>query len=146
MRWRHTPTFAWLLALLLVSPASVRGEVSLVVLVHASAPLDRVETKALADLFLQKSDSVPGLDDAVPLALSSGTAEGLLFMGKVLDMTEKDFKRYWAKEVFSGRRTPPREYKSPAELIDAVASNPKAVACLPGPVADPRVKVISLTP
>ena len=85
------------------------------------------------------------LPNTVPINAPADSPAYDLFAQRVHKMTLKDLKRYWAKEVFSGRRQPPRQLATLQEVIDFIANTPGAIGYLPADTAIPAtVKKITV--
>lgn len=123
---------------------SKAGGADVTVIVNPAAPIDRINASNLGDLFLDKNPGIPGIEKADPIMLASGTPEHEQFIERVLGMSLRDWKRYWAKAIFNGQKTPPREVKSVDEVIAAVAADPNGVGVLVGEIQDDRVKTVQL--
>lgn len=144
---RGLPLLLLLVGLLtLAALPSNAGGTDLTIIVNPAAPIDRVAVADLGDLLLDKHPGVPGISKAGPVVMAAGTPEHDLFLEKVLNMSERDWKRYWAKAIFNGQKTPPREAKSAEEVIAAVAGDPNGIGIVSGAVSDTRVKTIQLVP
>jgi hypothetical protein len=53
---------------------------------------------------------------------------------------------YWAKPIFTGRGTPPKEFASAGDFRDRVANTPEAIAYLPEQAVDKSVRVVQKIP
>lgn len=111
------------------------------VIVHPSngAALDK---DTIQRIFLGKTRAFPGGGEAVAVSAKEGTPESDEFTQKVLAKTPKQLKAYWAKMVFTGKGTPPRQMDSPADIAKLVASNPNLIGFIPAGSAGAGVKVV----
>jgi len=111
------------------------------VIVHPSnaAALDQ---DTIQRIFLGKTRAFPGGGEAVAISAKDGTAEANEFTEKVLAKTPKQLKAYWAKMVFTGKGTPPRQVESAAEIVKLVSSNPNLIGFVPAGSAGGGVKVV----
>jgi ABC-type phosphate transport system substrate-binding protein len=121
-------------ALLLSTPAFAE-----VVVVVNPANADAVSKDQIASVFLGKSTALTPLDQA------DGSAIRGEFYKKVADKDAAQAKALWAKLVFTGKATPPKELGSSADVKKAIAANPKAIGYIEKSAVDASVKVV-LTP
>lgn len=111
------------------------------VIVHPSnsATLD---DKAIKKIFLGKSKSFPGGGSAVPMGLDEGSAGTGAFNKGMLGKSASQLKSYWAKLVFTGRATPPKNVANDAEMIALIAANPNMIGYIEG-TGDGSVRVVA---
>src|SRR6185312_2124392 len=100
----------------------VRAE--LVVIVNPKNPAASMSAEQVAQVFLGRSTSFPGGGAATPLDQKEGVAVRDEFYTKVADKNPGQVKAYWAKQMFSGNGSPPRELGSSADVKRAVAADP----------------------
>ena len=111
------------------------------VIVHPSngAALDQ---DAIQRIFLGKTRAFPGGGEAVAISANEGSPEELEFTEKVLSKNPKQLKAYWAKMVFTGKGTPPRQVDSTAELVKLISANPNLIGFIPAGTGGGGVKVV----
>jgi ABC-type phosphate transport system substrate-binding protein len=118
----------------------IPAHADLVVIVNPKNPATSLSAEQAAQLFLGKSASFPGGAAATALNLVEGAALRDEFYGKVADKTPGQVKAYWAKQMFSGKGSPPKELASVAEVKKAVASDPSAIGYVDKGAVDASVK------
>ena len=64
------------------------------------------------------------------------------FYSKVADKTPSQVKAIWARLVFSGKSSPPKEVSNASEVKKLVAGNPDAVGYIEKSAVDSSVKVL----
>ena len=111
------------------------------VIVHPSngATLDQ---DSIQRIFLGKTRAFPGGGEAVAISASEGSPEEAEFTEKVLSKTPKQLKAYWAKMVFTGKGTPPRQVDSAAEVVKLISANPNLIGFIPAGTGGAGVKVV----
>ena len=72
--------------------------------------------------------------------MKEGSAEYNSFAETVLNKSDKQLKAYWAKVIFTGQGTPPREVDSAAQMLDLVANNPNLIGFVPAGSVSGAVK------
>jgi ABC-type phosphate transport system substrate-binding protein len=125
-----------ILASSLISYNSFAGSV----IVHPSNG-DALDDAAISRIFLGKSKSFPGGEQAVPINMDEGAAVTEDFNTKVLSKSSSQLKAYWSKLVFTGKGTPPTTAASDAEMIKLISANPNMIGFIEGS-GDGSVKVV----
>ena len=110
------------------------------VIVHPSNG-DTLDDSAISRIFLGKSKSFPGGEQAVPINMAEGAAITENFNDKVLNKSSSQLKAYWSKLVFTGKGTPPATTDSDAEMITLISANPNMIGYIEGS-GDGSVKVV----
>lgn len=123
--------------LLAAEPAA--GDV--VIIANKNAP-DIVTREQVADIFMGKAFSLPGGIPAVPQDLPASHPAREEFYSKVTGRSAAQAKSYWAKMVFTGKGTPPREAESSVELKKTVANTPGGIGYVDKSAVDGSVKVV----
>ncbi len=111
-----------------------------VVIVHPSNA-NAIDASAISKLFLGKSQKFSSGDEAVPVNIESGSVRES-FDQAVLGKSEAQLKAYWAKLVFTGKGSPPKEVASDAEVKALIAANPNMIGYISSASADDSVKVV----
>jgi ABC-type phosphate transport system substrate-binding protein len=133
-----------LIGLALVLAIPVRAE--LVVIVSAKSPVTSLSREQVAQLFLARATSFPGGGAVTPLDQKEGVALRDEFYTKVVDKNPGQVKAYWAKQMFSGNGSPPRELGSSADVKRAVAADPTAIGYVEKAALDGTVKGVLTVP
>nr|WP_093557097.1 hypothetical protein [Pseudoduganella namucuonensis] len=111
-----------------------------VVIVSPKNPATRMFSEQASQFFLGKSSMFTPIDQA------EGSTIRNEFYQKVADKDPSQVKAIWSKLVFTGKATPPKEFKSNAEVKKAVADDPKAIGYIDKSAVDDTVKVILTLP
>ena len=127
------------LASTMVFPAAVFAEVEVIVHPSNGAALDK---DSIQRIFLGKTRAFPGGGEAVPISFKEGSTEEADFTKNVLAKTPKQLKAYWAKMVFTGKGTPPRQTDTAAEMLNLISANPNLIGFVPAGSASGNVKVV----
>lgn len=130
--------FITVLAAMLLSTSAV-AEIAVVV---NPANASAIDAAAASRIFLGKMKSFGDGSQAEPVAQAAGSAVTEEFNDKVLKKSASQLKAYWAKLVFTGKGTPPKELSSDAEVIAAVAANPNMIGYVSASAVDGSVKVV----
>lgn len=111
-----------------------------VVIVNPKNPAASLTAEQVAQVFLGRSSSFPGGGNATPVDQKEGVALRDDFYAKVADKNPGQVKAYWAKQMFSGKGSPPKELASSAEIKRAVAADPTAIGYIEKGAVDGTVK------
>jgi ABC-type phosphate transport system substrate-binding protein len=134
MKNAHTLLPALLLSLGLPAMAET------VVIVNKANPATRMFSEQASQFFLGKSTMFTPVDQAEGSHIRND------FYQKVAEKDAAQVKAIWSKLVFTGKATPPKEYKSNADVKKAVADDPKAIGYIDKSAVDDTVKVILTLP
>ncbi len=127
------------LASSLVLPQLAMAEIEVIVHPSNASALDKDSVKRI---YLGKTRAFPGGGEAVPIGLKDGSSENQEFTKSVLAKTPKQLKAYWAKMVFTGKGTPPRQMDSASDILGLVSANPNIIGFVPAGSATGAVKVV----
>jgi len=123
-----------------LAAAALPASAEIVVIVNKDNPASRMFSEQASQFFLGKSAMFTPVDQ------SEGSKIRTDFYQKVADKDPAQVKAIWSKLVFTGKATPPKEYKSNAEVKKAVAEDPKAIGYIDKSAVDDSVKVILTLP
>lgn len=112
------------------------------VVVSAKSPATNLNKEQTAALFLGKSTQLPGAGAPVLVDQSEASELRKNFYNKVTEKTPSQVKAIWARLVFSGKSSPPKELASTAEVKKLVSSNPDAVGYIEKSAVDSSLKVL----
>lgn len=125
---------------LLVLLASItHGEI--IVIVHPSNEAV-IEKADVSRIFLGKNRNFPGGDEAIPISFGFATSEAEAFSRSLLEKSPKQLKAYWAKMIFTGQGTPPKEMESTAQILELVSKNPNLIGYVPVGSETSAVRVV----
>lgn len=120
---------------------SVLASAEVEVIVHPSNN-STLDQDAIQRIYLGKTRAFPNGGEAVAISAKEGSPEEAEFTEKVLSKTPKQLKAYWAKMVFTGKGTPPRQIDSAAEMVKLISANPNLIGFVPAGSAGGSVKVV----
>jgi ABC-type phosphate transport system substrate-binding protein len=116
--------------------ASAQAWAEVVVVVNPKAAETSMTKDEVTQYFLGKSTALTPVDQA------DGSPIRAEFYKKVADKDAAQAKALWAKLVFTGKATMPKEAASSADVKKAVAANPKAIGYIEKSAVDASVKVV----
>jgi ABC-type phosphate transport system substrate-binding protein len=106
---------------------SSSGAPSYRVIVNARSPVDSLDRRALADMFLKKVKRWPADGPVLPVDLGPDSLARRRFSEEVLSRSVSGVRNYWQQLIFSGRDVPPPEFSSEEEVIRYVGRTPGSV-------------------
>ncbi|HZZ92300.1 MAG TPA: phosphate ABC transporter substrate-binding protein [Usitatibacter sp.] len=129
-----------LVALAALLPAVCAAE--LVVIVNPKNNATKLTPQQVALIFLGRAGSFPTGGAATPLDIREGSPLRDEFYARVAEKNPREVKAYWARLMFSGNGSPPRELPSAADVRRAVAADPTAIGYIDRATLDASVKEI----
>lgn len=131
-------------ALLVVglSCAALPAFAEVVVIVSAKSAATALTEEQAADLFLGKSNTLPGGGQAVPVDQSEGSALREQFYTRVAGKTGAQMKAYWSKLIFTGKGQAPKDAGDNGAVKTLVAGNPNIIGYIDKSAVDATVKVL----
>lgn len=120
--------------------AAAPAQAETVVIVSQKNPATRLIAEQVSPFFLGKSSLFTPLDQPESSPIRTD------FYRKVANKDPAQIKALWAKLVFTGKATPPKEYAGNSEVKKAVAADPKAIGYIDKSAVDDSVKVILTLP
>ncbi|MDC8786195.1 type 2 periplasmic-binding domain-containing protein [Roseateles koreensis] len=120
---QHRKLTAGLLVILCALP--LRGIADIVLIVSPNSGINSVSIDVVSDLFLGKSNSLPGINKKVQtLDLAEGNATREAFYRSIAKRDGSQMTAYWARMIFTGRGQPPIDTGDPTAMKRLVAGNP----------------------
>lgn len=112
----------------------------LVVVAHPSVP--KLDLQTLQRLYTGRAVEVGGQNIVVANA-APGSRERQRFLALVLQLDDERYRAYWTVRRHVGKGTPPRDLRSPDEVLEFVRSTPGAVAYLKAADLRPGLNVVA---
>ncbi|OGA23896.1 MAG: hypothetical protein A3I02_08040 [Betaproteobacteria bacterium RIFCSPLOWO2_02_FULL_67_26] len=123
--------------LLLASPAATAGD--LVVIANAGSGVDKLTREEAVNIFMGRYKKLPSGIAALPVDESG---EKAAFYKALVGKELPEIHSYWARLVFSGQGSPPRQMESAAEVIETIVNNKGAIGYIDKKKLSSRVKVV----
>jgi len=111
-------------------------------IVHPSNT-NELSEKDISRIFLGKQLTFPDGTEAVPIDRPAGSEQRSMFNRIVLKKTDQQVKAYWAKQVFTGKRLPPRWLSDADEILAKVSENPNTISYIDSSLVDDSVRVVT---
>lgn len=137
---RTLPFFRSTLIVALLATACLAASAEVIVVVSAKSPATALTQEQAADIFLGRSNSLPGAGTAVPIDQAEGAALRDEFYQKSASKSGPQLKAYWSQKIFSGKGQPPKAVGDSAAVKTLLASNPNMVGYIDKAAMDATVK------
>jgi hypothetical protein len=124
---------------LMATPA----QAELVVIANLDSGIEQLSRNDVINIFMARYQKLPSGIIAFPIDL---TIKKEAFYRELVDKTLAEINSYWARLVFSGRGSPPRQMDVPEEVLQTVSDNRGALGYLDDAEVDDRVRIVYRLP
>ncbi len=100
----------------------------LVIIVNKKSGLQNITQKELQNLFLGKYKALPSGQIAVLFEQKSSAESRQIFLDKIVQRTEAEYRANWSRMIFTGIARPPTQVNSEEEVIKAIAETEAAIS------------------
>jgi len=135
-----------LLSILMVF-ALISGQVlaqSYKVIVNKDSSISSLTKDQISKLFLKKVTRFTDGTTALPVDLVSDSSIRQAFSEDIHGQSVASVRKYWQKQIFSGRGVPPPEKPNDQEVIAFVEANPGAIGYISASASADEIKVINI--
>lgn len=127
----------WIACLL---PSIAQSQV--VTITHPGVNAQASSPDQVANVFLGKSDALPGAAALRPIDQPEGSEAREQFYKSMANRDQAQVKAYWARMIFTGKGKPPPSAQSDADVKKFVSTNPGAIGYISKGAVDNSVKVL----
>lgn len=125
-----------------VCSVTLTSQAEVVVVVGSRSPVTSLTKAQISDLYLGRTKDFPsGGGTALTAMIASGPAKDDFFE-KVLSKTDSQARSIWARLVFTGIGTGPKELGDAHQMKKLLATNPNVIGFLDKADVDGQVKVV----
>lgn len=128
-----------IISLLLISPF-VSAELAVIVHPDNTSVIDK---KNINRIFMGKIREFSDGSAIIPIIQSKEVTLTEEFNEKIIKKSAKQIKAYWAKALFTGKGTPPKEVDNDLAMIKLIASNPNLIGYIDSSNKTDDVKIIA---
>ncbi len=121
-------------ALLPLSEAPALESAGFQIIAHPSAPVSSLTEAEASDYFLKKATTWPDGSRVTPVTLADREVTDT-FARKVHRRNALAIRKFWQRQVFTGRGVPPQEMKTVEHVLSFVSSRPGAIGYVPASTA-----------
>ena len=131
------------LVLSLILPcAAAWSAADLVVIVNPASGVEKMSRDEVTAIFMGRAKKLPSGITALPIDQNASGPDKARFYGELINKELSEVNSYWARLIFSGQGSPPRQADNAAEVLEIVSGNKGAIGYVPRNAADRRVKII----
>lgn len=121
--------------------ASAWSATDLVVIVNPASGVERMSRDEVTAIFMGRSKKLPSGVTALPIDQVASSRDKARFYAELINKELAEINSYWARLIFSGQASPPRQADNVAEVIEIVSSNKGAIGYVPRSAATKQVRV-----
>jgi ABC-type phosphate transport system substrate-binding protein len=114
------------------------------VIVNKDSSISSLTKDQISKLFLKKVTRFIDGTSALPVDLVSDSSVRQAFSEDIHGQSVASVRKYWQKQIFSGRGVPPAEKTNDQEVIAYIEANPGAIGYVSASVQTGNVKIISV--
>jgi ABC-type phosphate transport system substrate-binding protein len=141
-RRRRTDLSAMVVAVLaLMAFATAKAE-PLAVIVNPKSGVEHMTRSEVADVFMARARTLSSGVTALPLDLAGDSPTRQQFYQLLIGKNIAQINSYWARLIFTGRATPPRQLDDAESVVATVAENKGAIAYVEKSKVDSRVRIV----
>jgi hypothetical protein len=135
------------LCIFLLALAAVYARVShasndFVVIANPNSGVEKMSKDEVVNVYMGRNRKLPSGVTAQPLDLENPLTEKAHFYNTMVNKELPEISSYWARLIFSGQGSPPRQVASTEQAIDLVGRLKGAIAYVDRKRIDKRVKVV----
>lgn len=114
----------------------------LVVVVNGKSGVEKLTREEITNIFLGRYRQLPSGIAALPIDHPADDAVKARFYALLVNKDLAVINAYWARLIFSGKTSPPRQAASGVEVMDWLAKQRGAIGYIERAQADARVKIV----
>lgn len=95
------------------------------------SPIQQLSRSEVINIYMGRQKKLGGSDTALPLDLGGINPTKKAFYMQLLDKQLPEINSYWARLMFSGLGSPPRQLDSVEDIIQTIRNNIGAIGYLP---------------
>jgi len=104
---------------------------SLVVIVNPLSPVQQLSRSEVINIYMGRQKKLGQNDTALPLDLGGINPTKKAFYLQLLNKQLSEINSYWARLMFSGQGSPPRQLDSVSDIKQTIRNNIGAIGYLP---------------
>lgn len=139
----YKPT--WMLLLLLTCTtysSTLRASNDFVVVGNLHAGIDKMSKDEVINVYMGRNRKLASGINAQPIDLESPLAEKANFYSVMVNKELPEISSYWARLMFSGQGSPPKQVMTTEQALEIVSNVKGAIAYIDRKKIDKRVKII----
>ncbi len=132
-----------ILTVIMIQPARASSAADgIVIITHKDVAESAISKSDLKNIYLGKKSKLGGKKVTI-ITLKSGDTHKS-FLKQYVSKTESQFKKYWKKQVFTGKGKTPKSFKKESDLVAHVAKTKGAIGYISSSSSNDSVKVLTI--
>lgn len=131
--------------IVLLSWLSPTANADIVIVTHPDTKIDSVTTEQIRARWLSETNLIGDLRITVADIHERNPIRGRFYQ-RMINMSDRQLKAYWAKKVFMGEGFPPDSYDNSEAILEWVSSERNRVAYIDSKKLNKTVKVLYTDP
>ncbi len=119
-----------------------RASNDFVVIANLQSGLEKMSKDEVINVYMGRNRKLPSGISAVPLDLTTPLSDKANFYNVMVNKELSEISSYWARLLFSGQGSPPKQLKDADEALEYVVQSKGAIAYIDRKKADKRVKIV----
>lgn len=128
---------------LIVLLAATASHAELAVVAGRSSPIEKLDEREVANIFLAKTTHLPNGNRVKPIELSDSGYKAV-FYREISGKTLPQINSYWTTLIFTGKGRPPKSIEETSRLIEVLNNDPNTISYLPLGQITESVKVLHI--
>ncbi|MFZ6817337.1 hypothetical protein [Undibacterium sp. Ji22W] len=136
---------SWMLLLLLAATSysgSLKASNDFVVVANPQAGIDKMSKDDVINVYMGRNRKLASGINAQPIDLESPLAEKANFYSVMVNKELPEISSYWARLMFSGQGSPPKQVMTTEQALEIVSNVKGAIAYIDRKKIDKRVKIV----
>lgn len=128
--------------LLLALGLGLPARADLVVVVNAKSGVEKLTRTEVTNIFLGRYRQLPSGLPALPIDQPADETIKARFYTLLVNKEPAEINAYWARLIFSGKTSPPRQATNAAEVMDWLAGQRGGIGYIERGQTDSRVRIV----
>ena len=121
------------------------AETELVVVVAKNSPVEILNNREVANIFLSRTKQFPNGDRAVPVERKNNLSRPY-FYTRISGKTENQLEAYWTTLIFTGKGKPPKSLKSTEKVLMRLNKHPGTITYMLSNEVTENMKIVYVFP
>jgi hypothetical protein len=135
-----------LMMLLLLASAGyssvLKASNDFVVIANLQAGIDKMSKDEVINVYMGRNRKLASGINAQPIDIESPIGEKANFYTVMVDKELSEISSYWARLLFSGQGSPPKQVTNAEQALNIVSNSKGAIAYIDRKKVDKRVKIV----
>lgn len=136
------PLMMLLLLVIAIYSSALKASNDFVVVAHPQAGIEKMSKDEVINIYMGRNRKLPSGITAQPLDITSPLGEKANFYFVMVNKELSEISSYWARLLFSGQGSPPKQIGTAEQALEIVSTSKGAIAYIDRKKIDRRVKVI----